>query len=33
MREVGRAFRPIALDELVAIDIVGFASQQVIFDC
>jgi hypothetical protein len=33
MREVGRAFRGIALDELVDMDVVGFASQQVIFDC
>jgi hypothetical protein len=29
MREVGRAFRGLALDELAAMEIVGFASQQV----
>jgi hypothetical protein len=33
MREVGRPLRLIGLDELVAIDIVRFASQQVIFGC
>jgi hypothetical protein len=33
MREVGRAFRGLALDELAAVKVVGFASQQVFIDC
>ena len=33
MREVGRAFWGLALDELVTIEFVDFVSQQVIFDC
>jgi hypothetical protein len=32
MREVGRAFRGIALDELVDMDVISFVSQQIIFN-
>jgi hypothetical protein len=33
MREVGRAFRGLALDELAAVKVFGFAGQQVFIDC
>jgi hypothetical protein len=32
MREVGRAFRGMALDKLVDMDVVSFTNHQVIFD-
>ena len=32
MREIDRAFRGIAFDELVNMDVISFTSQQIIFD-